>query len=64
MWLKKKTKNEAAAIKSRESKLFKYFADLQLLDSPNEVGLSSVPPEIVIAGSLEILKDLEILMDM
>ena len=33
---------------------------MQLLISPNEVELSSVPPEIAIAGSLEILKDPEI----
>ena len=33
---------------------------MQLLDSPNEVILSSVPPGIVITGSLEILKDPEI----
>ena len=31
-----------------------------MLTSPNEVELSSVPPEIAIAGSLEILKDPEI----
>ena len=31
-----------------------------MLISPNEVELSSVPPEIAIAGSLEILKDPEI----
>ena len=32
----------------------------QLQISPNEVELSSVPPEIAITGSLEIFKDPEI----
>ena len=33
---------------------------MQLINSPDKVELSSVPPEIAIAGSLEIIKDPEI----
>ena len=54
-----KTRNEAAAINIWGSKFSQHFADLQSLNSPNEVGLASVPPETTIAGNLEIIKDLE-----
>ena len=53
-------RNEVAAIKNWGSEFSQHFADFQLQISPNAVELSSVPPEIVIAGSLGILKDPEI----
>ena len=53
-----KARNDAAAINNLGSEFSQHFVDLQLQVSPNEVELSSVPPEIAIAGSLEIPKDL------
>ena len=55
--------NKAAVFNIWGSDLIQELFELQargVLISPNEVELSSVPPEIAIAGSLEIAKDTEI----
>ena len=55
-----KARNEAAVIENWESEFSQHLYDVQLLISLNEVELSSVPLEIAIVSSLEIIKDPEI----
>ena len=52
-----KIKVEAAAIERRASDLRSQLSELRPQEPPNEILLSSVPPEILVTGSLKMFQD-------